>query len=101
MNQKDRNIKKFNSNLFLSKINSQKVKKELKIKILNCYNKRCYNKLSAKDVAISISVSESTIKRLENGLIYDISVIYNYIDLLKDLPDRKKKIIPKWVYADC
>jgi len=98
MNQNNKLLKLVKCDLFLNKLKNKQVKNELRNKILNCYDKRMFNKFSRVDIAKSIDVSESTIKRLEKGQVYNIDVIYNYINVLKDLPNKKKQIVPKWVY---
>ena len=98
MNQNDKLLKLVNSDQYLKRLSNTRVKNDLRNKILNCYDKRVFNKFTRKDVAKSINVSEATIKRLENGKVYDISTIYNYINLLKDLPNKKKLEVPKWVH---
>ena len=97
MNQISNITKQFNNDLFLKRLKNEKVKNDLRVKILSAHYARVYNKYTRSDVALSIGVSESTIKRLEKGEVYNIDVIYNYITLLKDLPVRKKKVIPKWI----
>ena len=97
MNKIDTILKKAKSDTFLSKVNNQKVKFELKNKLLNSLDKRIFNRLTQKDIAKTMGVSVSTIKRLENGDVYDISIIENYVDILEGLPNRKKIEIPKWV----
>jgi len=98
MNQNNKLLELVKSDQYLKKIRNKRVKIDLRNKILNCYDKRVFNKFTRKDISKSINVSESTVKRLENGKVYDISIIYNYINLLKDLPNKKKIEVPKWVY---
>lgn len=98
-NQNSKLLELVNSDQFLIRINNDKVRNELKLSILNCYDKRMFNKYSRKEIAKTLNISESTIKRLEAGEIYDISIIYNYISLLQDLPNKKKIEVPKWVYS--
>jgi len=75
MNQNNKLLKLVKSDQYLNKLQNERVKFDLRNKILNCYDKRTFNKFTRKDVARSINVSESTIKRLENGKVYDISTI--------------------------
>jgi len=100
MNQNNRLLKQVKNDLYLCRLKNERVKNDLKNKILNCYDKRMFNKLSRSLIAEYCEVSEATIKRLENGKVYDISTIYNYINFLKDLPNKKKKVVPKWIYNE-
>lgn len=98
MSKIDNILKQLNNDQFLCRLKSEKVRFDLRNKILSCHHKRVFNKYSRLDVSKSIGYSEATIKRLEKGEVYDICTIYNYINLLKDLPNKKKRQLPKWVH---
>lgn len=69
---------KFLSELFLKDLKNKEFKLELSQKIFETYEKRKALFLSQKALSELIGISESTIKRIENGNCYDIRIIEKY-----------------------
>jgi predicted XRE-type DNA-binding protein len=98
MNHRDRLISKLKKDGCLNSIIDEDVKNEVRLKILQCIDKRVFNKIHQKEVAKTLGVSIAKIQRFENLECDDLTLYFNYITLFMELPSRKKRKIPKWVY---
>lgn len=98
MNQRDKLIVRLKSDTFYDQMLDESVRKDTKINILSCVDKRVFNGITQEDMAKSCNVSLSTIKRFENLQVNDLILYFNYQYLLQDLPNSKRKPVPRWVY---
>ncbi len=80
-------------NKLLERLNS-----DTKLKILQLVDIRVFNGITQVYMAKTCKVSKETIKRFENLKVNSLSLFINYKFILEDLPNKKKKEVPKWVF---
>ena len=100
MNHRDKLLTRIKKECYIDSLLNEQVKKEVRLNILECVDKRVFNKIRQKDVAKSLDVSLSTIQRFERLEVSDLTLYFNYIELFKGLRNKKKKKVPNWVFRD-
>ena len=99
MNHRDKLLKRLNNDTFLKSVIDKSVRKDSILNILECVDKRVFNKIPQSDMAEYCKVSVETIKRFENLKCDSLSLYLCYITYLKPLLNRKKKKTPSWVHT--
>lgn len=100
MNHRDRLLERLKDDTNMKLITNQSVRRDTVLKILECTNKRAFNKITQKEIAKMCGVSLPTIKRFENLKVDSLTLFKNYVSILEDLPNKKKRKVPKWVYCE-
>ncbi len=98
MNHRHKLIKRLNSDSFLKLMDGLSSKHDTSLDILECIDKRVFNGFTQKDVSGFTGKSLATIKRFEQGKVDSLFLYKFYIDRFRELPNKQKKTVPKWVY---
>lgn len=97
MSHRDKLLKRLKKETFLCKQEKEGIFFDTKLKILECIDKRVFNKITQKDMASYCNVSLVTIKRFENLEVDKLSLYLKYRHFLEHLPNKKKRKVPSWI----
>ena len=97
MNHVDKIKVKINSDTFLGTLDGLCSQRDICLDLLECIKGRVNKGHTQEYASILSGKSIATIKRFEQGEVDSLFLYCFYMDMFKDIPNRKKKVVPKWV----
>ena len=96
-NHTNKLLKRYNNDTYIKSVKDKSIRLDAIKNILNCFDKRVYNKVTQEEIALYCGVSVQTIKRFENLEVDSLELYLNYINALNHFPNSRVEKSRKYI----